>query len=192
MELKELIGDERAVSPVIGVILMVAITVILAAVIGTFVLGLSDQVGQTSPRASFAFDLNEDSRSFDTDAVAPAETVSADSLTITHETGDKLTGSQLKLSLTTVHGHANQDGAEETLYLVDSSATQRTADSKWATSMSAGKSITIDRGDFNTNADGTGSVAESLELNDVTVSVVWTSENGETSATLDKWSGPEA
>jgi len=32
--------DERAVSPVIGVILMVAITVILAAVIGAFVLDL--------------------------------------------------------------------------------------------------------------------------------------------------------
>ena len=37
--------DDRAVSPVIGVILMVAITVILAAVIGTFVLGLGDQIG---------------------------------------------------------------------------------------------------------------------------------------------------
>lgn len=38
-------ADDRAVSPVIGVILMVAITVILAAVIGTFVLGLGDQIG---------------------------------------------------------------------------------------------------------------------------------------------------
>ncbi|ELZ36422.1 flagellin domain-containing protein [Halorubrum distributum JCM 10247] len=40
-------------SPVIGVILMVAITVILAAVIGTFVLGLGDQLGDTAPQASF-------------------------------------------------------------------------------------------------------------------------------------------
>ncbi|WP_232701537.1 type IV pilin [Halobacterium wangiae] len=36
--------DDRGVSPVIGVILMVAITVILAAVIATFVLGFPDQV----------------------------------------------------------------------------------------------------------------------------------------------------
>ena len=36
---------DRAVSPVIGVILMVAITVILAAVIGTMVLGMTDSVG---------------------------------------------------------------------------------------------------------------------------------------------------
>ncbi|WP_159368508.1 type IV pilin [Halorubrum distributum] len=46
-------ADDRAVSPVIGVILMVAITVILAAVIGTFVLGLGDQLGDTAPQASF-------------------------------------------------------------------------------------------------------------------------------------------
>jgi flagellin-like protein len=39
MRLRELFTDDDAVSPVIGVILMVAITVILAAVIGAFVLG---------------------------------------------------------------------------------------------------------------------------------------------------------
>ena len=44
-------SDDRAVSPVIGVILMVAITVILAAVIGTFVLGLGDSLGNSQPTA---------------------------------------------------------------------------------------------------------------------------------------------
>jgi flagellin-like protein len=44
-------GD-RAVSPVIGVILMVAITVILAAVIGAFVLEIGDQQ-ETAPNTSF-------------------------------------------------------------------------------------------------------------------------------------------
>jgi flagellin-like protein len=47
----------RAVSPVIGVILMVAITVILAAVIGTFVLGLGENV-ESAPQASFDFQTN--------------------------------------------------------------------------------------------------------------------------------------
>ncbi len=36
MDLKKLFADDDAVSPVIGVILMVAITVILAAVIASF------------------------------------------------------------------------------------------------------------------------------------------------------------
>ena len=50
---KSMIADDDAVSPVIGVILMVAITVILAAVIGTFVLGLGDDLGQTAPQANY-------------------------------------------------------------------------------------------------------------------------------------------
>ena len=58
MKLHELSADDDAVSPVIGVILMVAITVILAAVIGTFVLGLSDSVQSTSPNAQFTFNEN--------------------------------------------------------------------------------------------------------------------------------------
>jgi flagellin-like protein len=45
-------GRNRAVSPVIGVILMVAITVILAAVIGAFVLEIGDQQ-ETAPNTSF-------------------------------------------------------------------------------------------------------------------------------------------
>ncbi|USZ68335.1 type IV pilin N-terminal domain-containing protein [Halorussus salilacus] len=55
MKLKTLFEDDGAVSPVIGVILMVAITVILAAVIGTFVLGLGDQVSEASPNSQFGF-----------------------------------------------------------------------------------------------------------------------------------------
>lgn len=59
MKLKRLFADdESAVSPVIGVILMVAITVILAAVIATFVLGLGDQISDTAPQANFDFDYN--------------------------------------------------------------------------------------------------------------------------------------
>jgi FlaG/FlaF family flagellin (archaellin) len=37
---------------------MVAITVILAAVIATFVLGLGDQISDTAPQANFDFDYN--------------------------------------------------------------------------------------------------------------------------------------
>ena len=51
-------GD-RGVSPVIGVILMVAITVILAAVIASFVLGLGDQTDETAPNVNFNGDFDE-------------------------------------------------------------------------------------------------------------------------------------
>jgi flagellin-like protein len=50
--------SNRAVSPVIGVILMVAITVILAAVIGAFVLEIGDQQ-ETAPNTSFDSEQRE-------------------------------------------------------------------------------------------------------------------------------------
>ncbi|ELZ08041.1 hypothetical protein C478_18507 [Natrinema thermotolerans DSM 11552] len=52
---EKLVGDEseRAVSPVIGVILMVAITVILAAVIAAFVLDLG-QGQSANPQAGYS------------------------------------------------------------------------------------------------------------------------------------------
>jgi flagellin-like protein len=58
MRVKQLLTDDDAVSPVIGVILMVAITVILAAVIAAFVLGLGDT---EDPAPQVSFDTEYDS-----------------------------------------------------------------------------------------------------------------------------------
>lgn len=46
-------SGDRGVSPVIGIILMVAITVILATLVGAFVLDLGQQAENESPQASF-------------------------------------------------------------------------------------------------------------------------------------------
>lgn len=51
--------NEEAVSPVIGVILMVAITVILAAVIAAFVFGMTGNV-QTTKTVSIGSQINND------------------------------------------------------------------------------------------------------------------------------------
>ena len=66
MDLKQarskLVGDDckRAVSPVVGVILMVAITVILAAVIAAFVLDIGD-LDDRSPQAQYNWDSQNNS-----------------------------------------------------------------------------------------------------------------------------------
>ena len=82
MNLKNLLQDEDAVSPVIGVILMVAITVILAAVIASFVLGLGDSQ-DTAPTASFDFEYVEGG--------AP----NGDAIQITKSSGDDIDGANL-------------------------------------------------------------------------------------------------
>jgi len=95
MEFKQLFDDDRAVSPVIGVILMVAITVILAAVIGTFVLGLGDQVQSTTPQASFGFDTAD----------------SKTNVTITHETGDTVDAANVNVTATSDFNATGNPGA---------------------------------------------------------------------------------
>jgi flagellin-like protein len=61
-DIPEVDMDERGVSPVIGVILMVAITVILAAVIASFVLGFGDSVSQ-SVQAGASISVDEEASS---------------------------------------------------------------------------------------------------------------------------------
>ena len=101
MDLKQLFNDDDAVSPVIGVILMVAITVILAAVIASFVLGLGDQAQQTTPQASwnFEYDTSGDPTTGDFSGdLYDTGTGTAGLLTITHDGGDSIDGARLTLT----------------------------------------------------------------------------------------------
>lgn len=95
MQLTALLEDEDAVSPVIGVILMVAITVILAAVIGTFVLGLGDQVSNTTPQVSFSFDYDDGSTSTTPNGVCTAKIGGDGTVNATHTGGAKIAASDL-------------------------------------------------------------------------------------------------
>jgi flagellin-like protein len=74
--------DERSVAPVISVILMVAITVILAAVIGVFVLGLGEDLEAEAPQSTFEFEYN-------------AQT---GNVTVSHTNGDPVNGDQLRFA----------------------------------------------------------------------------------------------
>ena len=77
-------GTERAVSPVIGVILMVAITVILAAVIGTFVLDLGQDVGDSAPQSSLKVSVD----------------ANTENVTIEHKGGDALQSANTRIVVT--------------------------------------------------------------------------------------------
>jgi flagellin-like protein len=138
MNIKELFTDDSAVSPVIGVILMVAITVILAAVIGSFVLNLGGSLQDTAPQASFGFDYDN-----------------ADNVTVTHQSGDTIEAARLN---------------------VTSSVALDTTSNTWSGSVGAGDDARYRKN--STNWDGE------------TVRVVWSSQNGENSATLSTSTAP--
>jgi len=93
MDLKQLFNDDDAVSPVIGVILMVAITVILAAVIASFVLGLGDQAQNATPQISLDFDYDASAGNTGTlyqSGGADSSPVTVGLLTITHDGGESV------------------------------------------------------------------------------------------------------
>jgi flagellin-like protein len=172
MKIKKFISADEAVSPVIGVILMVAITVILAAVIGTFVLGLGENVQQTAPQASFNQDY---SKAGDSDASNPD-----DILTVTHSGGDTLSGSELYITYRSVSGKVVDGQAEGA-----TGTSEVTSGTKWSNAgggsdVSAGDSIKL------YGNDGGGG------FDTATFNFVWRSTNGDSSATLSTWEGPNA
>jgi flagellin-like protein len=164
MRLRKIIEDDSAVSPVIGVILMVAITVILAAVIGTFVLNLGGSVQNTAPQASFAFDFEDE---------VSAAGSTWDNVTVTHETGDSIKSSQLKVTSSTGFDFVPASGAKS-----GTSNTSKTfEDMEINSDVSAGTSVVL--------------ASETNEFDGEDFRVVWTSENEENSATLSEWTAPD-
>jgi flagellin-like protein len=85
-DLRGLLTDEDAVSPVIGVILMVAVTVVLSAAIGAFVLDIGNAVTEESPTAAIAIEPDVGSGS-------------PDAVTFRHQGGDELSASNLLVSI---------------------------------------------------------------------------------------------
>jgi len=175
MKLTQLFADDDAVSPVIGVILMVAITVILAAVIGTFVLGLGNQVSSTTPSAQFAVNFDND--------VAGNGTAVYDNVTFTHDGGDKIKATQLNLTSDTDF-RANKGG----LYSEPANSSKTFVQMGAPTQVTAGTSVTVSNMVSATPSPPGGEA----QLDSATIRVVWTSESGDNSATLRKWSGPDA
>lgn len=76
--MKQSSTDDRGVSPVVGVALLIAVTVILAAVIGAVVLGLTTSEAE-APQASLNFEN------------------STSSVTISHEGGEALNGENVEI-----------------------------------------------------------------------------------------------
>ncbi|EMA20099.1 type IV pilin [Haloarcula argentinensis] len=161
---KELLTEDDAVSPVIGVILMVAITVILAAVIASFVLGLGDQAQQATPQASFSWD-------YDASAGNSTEGI----IQVTHDGGDTITGSEL---------YVRGEGLTKAGYSGSSLSSSnydisRDGDTEWATATG-------------TSEVTAGNSADIAATTDYDLSIVYETAEGDSSATLSSDSGPDA
>ena len=82
MDQTQFCGDQRSVSSVISVILLVAVTVILASVVSVFALDIAEETQKTAPSGSFDFNYISESGNIE----------------VTYANGDEIDGNQLRFA----------------------------------------------------------------------------------------------
>ena len=185
MDIKALFTDDDAVSPVIGVILMVAITVILAAVIASFVLGLGNDATNTNPQASFSFSydqINETNNDY-----------SWGLATVSHDGGDTISENELYLRGEGFNGTAIGDSSI--------SVGSNPSDQPPEAIVEDGVSRNLDQtqpGVWQGSQSGDDSAIVSSDRayvfvrSDYELDVVYEAQEGQSSSTLQSDEGPDA
>lgn len=164
-------GD-RGVSPVIGVVLMVAIVVVLAAVAGAYLTTFADEGEESAP--SFGANVDYD-RSTDGDG---------QSITITHKKGDNIDVSTLSI---TVSGAEVVDPTNGTRADVEYTGNVL---SSVGSEFRASDSLILDKTHFE-KSSGSITSDEYLDLSEATVRIAW--EDGpDRSGIVFVWEGETA
>jgi flagellin-like protein len=154
--------EGRGVSEVIGVVLMVSITVLLAATTASMFLGFEAELGDSGPTLAMSHDFGiEDGSHVLEVSHTGGDTVDPANVRVSLRNAE-CPGSNLRSTRFTPRGLGSTDSqlsASSMLVLSDHTVCQRGGD---------------------------------LDLSRATVSVVWMGPEGETSATLWQWPGPRA
>jgi flagellin-like protein len=166
MRPRTLLDDDSAVSPVIGVILMIAMTVILAAVVGSFVLGMGPDADSVQPAATFSFEYTPGGDSGQYDGT----------LTVEYESGEQIPAGRLAIRGT---------GHNASSYGVGPNS------SAWA-SLRRGGAATASATEAGSPAVVSGDAATIRANSTYRAIVVWEASGGERSATLVESDGPDA
>jgi FlaG/FlaF family flagellin (archaellin) len=147
-------GTGRGVSTVIGVVLMVSIVVVLAAVVSVFALNFGGEVDERAPNIAVETSYND------------VPTGDGEWLNMTVEAGDTIDTSliQVRVSGATVAGNGN--AAE----LKDADIIGNQA----GDGLTAGETLSLSRDEF-TDDSGTAlsSSSDNVDLQDATVRIVW-------------------
>jgi flagellin-like protein len=154
----------RGVSPVIGVVILVGIVAILAATIGVFALGFSEQQPTQAPQVAIVADYSERTSG------------NGEYLNLSFESGETVYRDNLSVVMS---GAKRSDGSDATL-ATDPIQAQA------PTRITSGTQITIHQGHFS----GTG--GSHLDLSDATLRLVWnpTDEPESETYVIYRWPDP--
>jgi flagellin-like protein len=135
--------ESRGVSPVIGIVLIIAIAVVLAGTVGVFAFGISDETQPAAPDVAFSTEYDR--------------TGASDSITLTVQSGDAVETDKLTLQLVDAEVVSGPSEPE-----ISGSPIANQA----GTELEGGDTVTIDT--TTTTASGSD-----LDLSDATVKVIW-------------------
>lgn len=121
-------AENRAISPVIGVVLMVAITVLLAATAASFFLGLQDDTQQRNPTVGMGFDYTGDG--------------TGDTLEVEHDSGDTVAASQVYVVVRDAAGNGGDPNVRKSFSALGASG-----------EVSAGEGVVLDGAALNGVSD---------------------------------------
>jgi flagellin-like protein len=186
MQLRGIYTDDDAVSPVIGVILMVAITVILAAVMGSFVLGLGQSASSTSPQATFSFEYDEiDDNGPDSDDWGVVK--------VSHNGGDTIQDEELHIRGSGFNASGALDGGFDVAVPAGGTELDEYVRNRYSAEIDM-----TEAGAWNGTKSGDNSAVVAGDFvhvyvaSDYELDVVFESVEGQTSVTLQEDGGPDA
>ncbi len=158
-------GD-RGASTVIAVVLMVAITVLLVAVVATFAIGFGDDVQQPGPNVVTTTE-------YDDRWIANGQY-----LNVSHEGGKTLDTALLRLDVNGAEAYDTASGNRQSATLKDDVIANQTGPE-----FTASETLVLDRRDFTVSgSDLTGS--QQIDLSDATVRIIYEPPDVERSTVL--------
>jgi len=202
MEIQQFLNADSAASSVIGVVLLVAIAVILAAVVGTFALGIGDHAQKSQPVVALSAEqqarfLEEGSGNQDGSDNATDET-NVTVVVLNYESGDNLYTGQINI---TVNGYPAFELRETSaMYEIAPFWDSQSAINSGSTSVVYGYDsqpgafgvfttnvgVQIGIADSNDGYEGQSTDVKQLSSGD-TVRVIWSSESSDDSAILRQY-----
>ena len=163
----ELLRDDGAVSPVVGVALLLAITVVLAATTAAFAFEFGDRADNRPPQTDFTYEYSQAGNG---------------ELVITHEAGDTLDPSTIRVQTSNGQFHP---APGNTSSLSGTAVSELGLDSQADGTAWVGSDVEAGA-EFGIVGESTNS------LETATVRIVWVDPSGGRTVVLGEWQGPDA
>jgi len=169
-------AGERAISPVVGIALMIVIVVLLVGAVGTYLTGFSEELDDPAPRFSPSIKYNDTYRG------------NGQALTVSHQSGSVIPTDDIRIRVKDASIYdSTSPSADEPRAVYEGNVLEE----QLGQNFSASETFVLNKSVFRTDGGSTLGSDEYLNLTEAEVRMVWTSADGSRTAIIFEWRGPE-